>query len=238
MPDTKSISGRTEIGSDWQLAIDVDMVLRGQGANPEKVRLRQPRLIELAERAIMLGTKWIQPQVAYRVLDIQEVQSGKVILGNGTELKGYGIARRLRGLESVIAAIATLGPKFEQGFLKVSKEDVALGLALDGFGTAAIGALTSAAGKFFAKNFAAAGSMTTGPLFPGMRGWELAAAQTALFSIVDAATIGVSLNSSFVMRPVKSVSMVIGLGQKAQCAELPCGECDSAETCLHKPAKA
>ena len=238
MPDTKSVSGRTEICSEWQLAVDVDAVLRGQGANPEKIRARQPRLIELAGRAISEGTKWIRPQMAYRALDIREVQAGKVILNDGIELKGYGIARRLRGLESVIAAIATLGSTFEEEFHKVSKEDVALGLALDGFGTAAIGALTLEAGKFFARNFAAPGSFSTGPLFPGMRGWELAAGQAALFSLVDASAIGVSLNASFVMQPVKSVSMVIGIGQKAQCAELPCAECDSAETCLHKPVKA
>lgn len=222
---------------DWQLAVDVDMVLRGQGADAAKVRLRQPRLVELAERAITFGTGWMQPQVAYRPLDIREVTSGKVILENGAELKGYGISRRLKGLESAIAAIATLGPTFERAFLAATKEDLALGLALDGFGTAAIGALTSAAGKCFARHFAANHSLTTGPLFPGMRGWELAAAQTALFSLVDASSIGVSLNSSFVMQPSKSVSMVIGIGQKAQCSELPCNECDSAETCRHKPSK-
>jgi len=238
MPETKTTPDKTEIRSDWQLTVDVDAVLRGQGANPEKVRSRQPRLIELAERAIVLGTNWIRPQVAYRALDIREVHSGKVVLANGTELKGYGIVRRIRGLESMIAAIATVGSEFEQEFQKASKEDVALGLALDGFGTAAIGALTSEAGKFFARNFAAPRSFCTGPLFPGMRGWELAGAQSALFSLVDASAIGVSLNASFVMQPVKSVSMVIGIGQKAQCTELPCAECDSADTCLHKPAKA
>jgi len=236
MPETKPANEKTEVCRVWQLAIDVDMVLRGQGADPAKVRLRQPRLVELAGRAITLGTKWMQPLVAYRAVDIQEVPSGKVILENGAELKGYGISRRLKGLESVISAIATLGPTFEREFLAATNEDLALGLALDGFGTAAIGALTSAAGKYFTQHLTAKHSLTTGPLFPGMRGWDLAGAQTALFSLVDASSIGVSLNSSFVMQPSKSVSLVIGIGQKARCTELPCNECDSSEICRHKPS--
>jgi len=35
----------TQILSDWQLAITVDMVLRGQGAEPQKIRARQPNLL-------------------------------------------------------------------------------------------------------------------------------------------------------------------------------------------------
>jgi hypothetical protein len=57
---------------------------------------------------------------------------------------------------------------------------------------------------------------TTAPLYPGILGWELAAAQTQLFSLVDASAIGVTLNSSFLMIPTKSVSMVIGVGTRLQ----------------------
>jgi hypothetical protein len=38
---------------DWQLNIDVDMVLRGQGADSGVLRQRKPCLIEIAERATL-----------------------------------------------------------------------------------------------------------------------------------------------------------------------------------------
>ena len=58
----------TQTLSDWQLVITVDMVLRGQGAEPQKIRARQPQLITLAERAIAEGNRLIHPQVAFRAI--------------------------------------------------------------------------------------------------------------------------------------------------------------------------
>jgi hypothetical protein len=56
-------------------------------------------LVDLAERAIAEGTPWLRPQIAFSIL----------ILSNGTELRGFGIARKLTCAASVIAGVATLG---------------------------------------------------------------------------------------------------------------------------------
>jgi hypothetical protein len=189
----------------------------------------------LAERAIAQGKSWIRPQVAYGILNIQEVKPPRVILANCAELKGFGIARKLAGAESVIAAVATLGAELEQQILRATKEEAAFAISLDGFGTAAINALTTAARRFFAQNARGKHLTTTAPLYPGMRGWDLAAGQTQLFSLVDAQAIGVSLNSSFLMMPCKSVSMVIGVGTKMQSAGQSCDECGASTTCRHRP---
>jgi hypothetical protein len=159
------------------------------------------------------GTPWLRPQIAFSILDVLEPKPGCVVLSNGTELRGFGIARKLTGAASVIAAVATLGSELERHIQGATQEQPTFALSLDGFGTAAIRALTTALRHFFAQK--AGGTLaTTAPLYPGMRGWELAPAQTQLFSLVDASAIGVTLNSSFLMIPTKSVSMVIGVGTK------------------------
>jgi hypothetical protein len=94
-------------------------------------------------------------------------------------------------------------------------------------------ALTTALRHFFAQK-SGAPLATTAPLYPGIRGWELAPAQTQLFSLVDASAIGVTLNSSFLMIPTKSVAMVIGVGTKLQPAAQPCEECGASSTCSHR----
>jgi hypothetical protein len=99
MTSTPTVTAQTEIRTDWQLSITVGMVLRGQGGDPNNVRQRQPRLVDLAERAIAEGTPWLRPQIAFSIL----------ILSNGTELRGFGIARKLTCAASVIAGVATLG---------------------------------------------------------------------------------------------------------------------------------
>jgi hypothetical protein len=159
------------------------------------------------------GTPWLRPQIAFSILDVLEPKPGCVVLSNGTELRGFGIARKLTGAASVIAAVATLGSELERHIQGATQEQPTFALSLDGFGTAAIRALTTALRHFFAQK-AGAPLATTAPLYPGIRGWELAPAQTQLFSLVDASAIGVTLNSSFLMIPTKSVSMVIGVGTK------------------------
>jgi hypothetical protein len=52
MTSTPAVTAQTEIRTDWQLSITVDMVLRGQGGDPNNVRQRQPRLVALAEKRL------------------------------------------------------------------------------------------------------------------------------------------------------------------------------------------
>ena len=232
-------TGHTEILRDWELAISADMVLQRQGANVRKVRARQPRLVTLAERAIAEGQSLIQPQVAYQVLRIKEAQRALVILENGEQLKGVTVARKLAGATFVVAVIATVGGKIEREMQRATKEQAALGLALDGYGSAAVGALITGVRRYIAERAQAAGLTTTTPLYPGTHGWELAAAQKELFSLVNAAPIGVKLTSSFLMMPCKSVSMLIGAGMKLKSTDDdPCEECDAATTCRYKSPNA
>jgi hypothetical protein len=228
---------QTEIRRDWQLAIDVDMVLQRQGANPGKVRSRQPRLVALAERAIAEGKPSIRPGVAYRILRIQEVKPGLVILKNGAELRGIGVARKLSGAEFVIGLVATVGEEIEQQILRATKEEATFALALDGYATAAVGALIIEARRYLAELVERKKLKTTTPLYPGTNDWELAAAQTQLFALVDAASIGVRLNPSYLMMPCKSVSMVIGVGTKTHPSAEPCEECGASASCRHRPSK-
>lgn len=225
----------SQIRSDWQLAIAVDMVLRGQGAEPQKIRARQPQLIALAERAIAEGNALIHPQVAFRRLDICGVSRSCVTLRGGSELHGFGIARKLAACQGVFLAVATLGKKLEEEMDKASKENLPLQFALDGFGTAAIGALSNAACRFFAALALKDGLRATTQFYPGMRGWPLAEGQTQIFSLVDAHSIGVALNPSFLMVPRKSLSLAVGFGTHAQPAGHLCDECSVSAKCRHKP---
>jgi hypothetical protein len=235
MTGIPSATEHTEIRRDWQFSVDADMVLQRQGANARKVRLRQPRLVALAEQAIAEGQSLIQPAVAYRMLKIQEVQPALVLLANGMKLKGHGIARKLAGAELAIATVATVGAEIETQILRATKQDPPFALALDGYATAAVGALIVAFRQYFAELLAARQLTTTTPLYPGTNDWELAAAQTELFSLVDAVPIGVSLTTSFLMTPCKSVSMVIGAGKKMPATMLePCEECGASSTCRHR----
>jgi hypothetical protein len=101
-------------------------------------------LVALDERAIAEGTPWLRPQIAFSILEVLNPKPHRVILSNGTELRGFGIARKLTCAASVIAAVATLGSELERQIQGATQEQPTLALSLDGFGTAAIRALTTA----------------------------------------------------------------------------------------------
>jgi hypothetical protein len=227
----------TQVVRDWRLETSVGMVLRGQGADPDKIRARHPRLVQIAERALDEGLSLIVPQLAFRRLPVRFVRDESVRLeGGGGELRGPAVADFLATSESVVLAVTTLGGKLERRVAEITQRDLLLGMALDGFGTAALEVLGAAAQRYFADLAADEGLRATIPLHPGMRGWELQHGQEQIFRLLDAFTIGVVLGPSFVMRPQKSMSMAVGLGRNVKISGRSCDLCTSADTCRHKPS--
>ena len=55
----------------WDLSIDANDVLRGQGAEPAAISLRNPHLVELAAQALEEGRPLLRPRVSYRRLDVE-----------------------------------------------------------------------------------------------------------------------------------------------------------------------
>ena len=72
------------------------------------------------------------------------------------------------------------------------------------------------------------------PINPGMLEWPLGEGQKQIFSLLDTAEIGVQLNSSSLMSPRKSLSMVIGLGVELSDKGEPCDYCGMKERCIHR----
>jgi hypothetical protein len=67
-----------------------------------------------------------------------------------------------------------------------------------------------------------------------MDGWPLAVAQKQLFTLVDSSLVGVQLTESAVMLPLKSASMVLGLGANITVQGEPCNFCNLRETCRYR----
>ena len=71
------------------------------------------------------------------------------------------------------------------------------------------------------------------PLNPGMIGWPLLEGQQQIFALVDTRSIGVSLHDSGLMEPVKSISLVVGLGRELGQAGRPCDYCAMHALCRY-----
>jgi hypothetical protein len=216
---------------NWELTIEVDQVLRCQGANPAAVRQRNSDLIQTAERALAEGLSLIEPAVAYHWVAVEALQHEKLILASGAALTGPLVAAQLAPARLVALAVCTIGPGLERRVSDLYATDPVYAFGLDGVGTAAVDALSAEVCGYFDALASQDGLQSTSPISPGMIGWPLEEGQRQIFSLLDTHPIGVVLNAGSQMIPRKSTSMAIGISPDAGAEWKPCDFCSMRETC-------
>jgi len=219
---------------DWDLALDADKVLWGQGANPAVVRARRPKLVAAAEKIVEEGRPLLTPTVLYQRFPVVALRHEQLSLAGGGVLRGPLVASQLAAASQVIVAIGTVGDSLSQIISDRFQVDPVGALALEGLAAAAAEALGEAACRYFESAAAADGLHASVPLNPGMIGWPLEEGQQQLFALIDASTIGVTLGAGSIMQPLKSISLVIGLGSDLDPSGQSCDYCSMRETCHYR----
>ena len=222
------------IQREWDLIVDADQVLRGQGADPKAIRTRSLRLVELAEQAILKGSALLKPKLLYRRLKVDGVVHERIQLEDGTELRGKLLTQHLAPASEVLVILCTIGADLENKVSEVMKTDMVYALALDGLGSAGVEALANAACRRFESEAEEKQLETSIPLSPGMVDWSVEEGQPQIFELLSAEDIGVSITPSWVMLPRKSLSMVLGIGDQMIDAGTTCDYCSMRETCCYQ----
>ena len=196
-----------------ELNIDVDMVLRGQGADPGKMRERKPRLVDLAEQAVLEGKQLIQPVAMYTILPVDDIGLKHFSLAGQVWSTSSFVTQHLAGAQQMALLICTLGAELEKRINAIGQENPAYSFALDSFGSVAAKTLRIVVCEELGTDVRAKNLYTSIPLIPGMNDWPVDIGQPQIFAVLNAARIGVSLNESAQMIPRKSISMLVGIGQ-------------------------
>lgn len=223
-----------DILCQWDLALDADMILREQGADPQVLRARRPRAAAVADRALAEGLPLLKPMVAFTVQPVSGVRHERLLLDSGGRLSSALVLQHLAAAERVVVAICTIGPALEERAATVMSDDLALALALDSLGTLAASSLTAAFCNWLTEQAHAVGLQLSMAISPGLAGWPINVGQPELFALLKADAIGVSLTPACQMLPRKSTSQVIGLGANLVCTGVPCDYCDLRERCKHR----
>jgi len=214
--------------------IDVDHVLIAQGADPQIIRKRKPKLAEIAGRALEQGLPYLDSKVIFREMNVLSLKHERLKLEGQGELKGKLIAEHLGPAAKVIVILCTIGSRLEEYSLKTIKSDPVTGLALEGVGSAAVEALANAACNYFEEKAHEDNLGSTIPLSPGMIGWSVEEGQAQIFKLLDTKEFGVTLTTSYLMLPRKSLSMVIGIGADIKAGGKTCDYCTMNETCVYQ----
>ena len=188
----------------------------------------QPGRATQQETAMILKevSQWLRPQFSYFVVSKQpDFEMGTIIL------------RQLRGSEAYALFICTSGLEFEayQHQLKEQGDMVRVFIA-DALGSVIAEKCADQMEKALQESIDKLGWKHTNRFSPGYCGWHVSQ-QQLLFPLFQGHTCGVKLTDSSLMVPIKSVSGIIGLGEKVRKLEYTCGLCDFKQ-CYKRKKKA
>lgn len=196
------------------LRIDREAVLRFQGYKPGRdVPARD--VLALFDEALALGEALMAPRLVYRAVPVT-AQGPDVIEAGGEALHIPAIGRLWGRLDAVGAAIVTVGAAIERRVAELfDARELPLAMMLDSVGSAAVESAAEYANDLLCQAALPAGLRVTNRVSPGYAGWDTAE-QAALFRLCPGAPIGVALNEACFMTPVKSISLLVGVGPDAR----------------------
>jgi hypothetical protein len=224
----------------WVLSINVDDVLRAQGADPEAIKIRRSSLVSVTEDALHHAHAFLHPLVLFERYEVGRLVHERLELIPKSfdqlkpSLKGRLITQHLGRSHEVVIIICTIGSELDELVGSIFRTDPLAALALDGVGSAAVENLAIQACNYFEAQANSAGLSTSMPLNPGMIGWPVEQGQPELFTLVDGDQIQVSLNESCMMVPNKSLSMVIGIGKDVSPLGTSCDYCSLNGVCKYQ----
>jgi hypothetical protein len=204
---------------------EVSMNPCASGQFRQRARLRR-EAIDLVERENLLNAAY-----CYRIVPLDEPPSD-VLRAGGEVLDAIRLVPDSGELTALAIGICTLGPALEQRATELfAQRRATLGLALDTLGNELLFALSRRLQDLIVIRARKDQLTAAGELRAGDPGLPLDA-QTAMQRLSGAESIGVRVTDGQVLHPLKSMSMVLGIGTDLPPAHWSrCDDCPSAPKC-------
>lgn len=166
-------------------------------------------------------------------IDSLQIREGKLVVEGLTLDVGVQIAGYLRKTTHVALFLCTAGDVFTS----LSKNYNGKGDYLEAYIADAIGSLTveNAMDKIqdhLAESLLEDGLKISNRYSPGYCNWALVG-QQELFELIGENPVGITLSSSSLMNPIKSVSGIIGIGTEVRKRDYGCEICNN-KTCIYR----
>lgn len=188
------------------------------------------------EKALEESSSLISPKVCYENFNFTVDKSAKkILLSGGNYFSGDYIVKNLSSADYITVAITTLGPGIDEKSASYFQAgDYMRGMIFDCIGSSALNALNRLFWLELVKKVKESGNGITHRLSPGHNDWDIKD-QATVFKLLDTGSIGVTLNDSFMMNPVKSLSVVYGIGKGLEISTVDhdCIDCE-LEDCTYR----
>jgi hypothetical protein len=208
-----------EKDENLEAKIEDKEILRLLGYNVKSKRPSQKIFSIISEIRKQLP-ELLEPKAVYQIFDISEIKPRQVY----------------DGAEKIAFCICTIGSKLEQRVSQLLQhKDMLKGLILDAFGSEAVEQVENHAYMEICNRAKQQHLKISARFSPGYGKWSLEE-QHYIFSLLPANIINVSLTSSLMMIPRKSVSFAVKLGSEeyGDKNKAACEDCNMRSTCRYR----
>jgi hypothetical protein len=228
-----------QIKQDWTITLDEQRIRHEMGQSLARV-LKTPKLLAALQEELAEAQQLVEPVACWDTFPVREVRHEKLVLGDGTRIGGGPVAAVVGGADDLVVAICTVGSRITERIDAYSREkDLFRSMLLSDLASYAVDLVRQEFCELVEEEAEDKGLHVSTPLSPGESEWSVRE-QGTIFSLLDAGQIGVTLTPSMVMRPLKSLSLIMGIGSRPMGSEggTNCDFCTIRDRCTHRRSRA
>ena len=223
------------IQRDWHIEFNEEQYIAQAGGNLARL-LARPSVRADWEAALADAHELIEPAAVWNAFPIREFRHERLVLADGTKIGGWPVATVVAGATDLVVGVCTVGCAISQRISEQLRGDQRLrAMFLDDLGSWAVDQVRQQLCRQVEGDAANREWHASASLSPGESEWSVAE-QSVIFSLLDTREIGVTLNESMVMSPVKSLSLIVGIGPDSLGVEgaSNCDFCTIRERCGYR----
>jgi hypothetical protein len=220
---------------NWDIRFDEKVFIEQAGGSLARL-LERPAVRIDWEAALADARALVEPAAAWDAFAIHRFRHGRLILADGTRIGGGPVADVTAGATELVVGVVTVGPAISARASELQREGRRLqAMFLDDFGSWAVDQVRQGFCRSIEADAAALGLRASAALSPGESEWPVNE-QAVIFGLLDASHIGVFLTPSLVMAPIKSLSLIVGVGPGPLGVEggSNCDFCTIRERCTYR----
>jgi hypothetical protein len=193
--------------------------------SPARTHLRAQVLAMARDEAL------VHAAYSYRIVPLQ-APAAPLLHAGGETLEAPWLLPASGQLTALACGVCTLGPLLERRVSELfGQRRASLAMALDELGNELLFDISRRAQDRIQADASRSGLCMSGELRAGDPGLALNA-QAAVLRLADAASIDITLSEGFLMHPMKSTSMVMGVGLDLPASSWSrCDSCRSRDKC-------
>ena len=205
------VNGNSQIITLNGVSIPVKAVLKRLGY-PAESEPRDKHVRRLLQEELDHARNLLDPKGVFRIMRVESKTENTIsFLDFSFVIRSSQVARMLKDADPVIGIMVTIGPALEDEVKRlIDKGDAARGFILDAIGSETADECANVLHRKILRELARERGFRITPRFsPGYGNWPLTV-QKELLQVCGGDLIGISVNSSSLMIPRKSVSAILG----------------------------